>query len=230
MVLLSCSGTGCGIYAKLASGVARHNCPGCGPAKRPEVPTSFCRSDNRRSVYVALTAQVRQLSPDESKLSRPVHLRGQVTALSAWKDSFFFEDKTGGISVDRQDGGSALDPGDEVEITGETGPGLFAPVLISRQITRIGQQPLPPAPLRRFDELVGGQQDSQWVEVRGTVRSASIISSWGQQVLLLELDLGGAPSPPGCATFTSRTRNRWSMRKSRWAESVEPPSTSGGSL
>src|ERR1700761_1976240 len=134
---------------------------------------------------------VRSLTHAEAALTRPVHVRGQVTALSGWKDSFFVKDPTGGISVDRQDGGVTLTAGDLVEITGNSGPGLFAPVLISRSITRIGHKPLPPAPLRRFDELAGGQQDSQWVRIRGTVRSATITNSWGHQVLSLEVNSGG---------------------------------------
>jgi PAS domain S-box-containing protein len=134
---------------------------------------------------------IRLLSTAEAKLGRPIHIRGQVTVLSGWKDSFFVQDSTGGISVDRQEHGQALAPGDLVDILGMTGPGLFAPVILSKQIERVGHKALPAAPLRRFDELVGGQQDSQWMEVRGTVRSASTTNSWGQEILLLDLNLGG---------------------------------------
>src|SRR6201999_1225825 len=134
---------------------------------------------------------IRLLSTAEAKLGRPIHIRGQVTALSGWKDSFFVQDSTGGISVDRQELGPALAPGDLVDILGMTGPGLFAPVILSKQVQRVGHKALPAAPLRRFDELVGGQQDSQWMEVRGTVRSASTTNSWGQEILLLDLNLGG---------------------------------------
>src|ERR1700749_3922290 len=77
---------------------------------------------------------IRLLSTAEAKLGRPIHIRGQVTALSGWKDSFFVQDSTGGISVDRQELGPALAPGDLVDILGMTGPGLFAPVILSKQI------------------------------------------------------------------------------------------------
>jgi hypothetical protein len=53
MVLLSCSGTGGGIYAKLANGVARHNCARASP------PTIHRRYDllhvvNKRVIANAL--------------------------------------------------------------------------------------------------------------------------------------------------------------------------------
>ena len=40
-------------------------------------------------------------------------------------------------------------------------------------------------------ELAGGKEDSQWVAIRGIVRSESVQPSWGRSVLFLTIDIGG---------------------------------------
>jgi diguanylate cyclase (GGDEF)-like protein len=134
--------------------------------------------------------QVRGLPPAEAKLGHPVQVRGLVTNLSGWKSSFFFQDETSGISVDREDTLPEVRPGDEVVIDGLSAPGLFAPVIISRQVRVVGHRALPPAPLLRFDQIATGQEDGQRIAVRGVIRSASIAESWGRKVLFLNVDLG----------------------------------------
>jgi diguanylate cyclase (GGDEF)-like protein len=132
---------------------------------------------------------VRSLPPEQARRALPLHVRGIVTNLSGWKNSFFFQDDTAGISVDRRDT-TSVRPGDEVEIDGETAPGLFAPVIISNKVRVVGHRPLPPPPLLRFEEIANGQKDAQWIAVRGIIRSAKIEPSWGRQVLFLNIDLG----------------------------------------
>lgn len=132
---------------------------------------------------------VRALTSEEARLAQPVHVRGIVTNLSGWNSSFFFQDDTSGISVDRLDT-AEVHPGDEVEIDGQTAPGLFAPVIVSNNVRVVGHRPMPPAPLMRFDDIANGQKDAQWIAVRGIIRSAKIESSWGRQVLFLNIGLG----------------------------------------
>src|SRR6476661_6590371 len=88
---------------------------------------------------------VRVLPAAQAGLAQPVHVRGMVTNLSGWKNSFFFQDATSGISVDRHDA-TEVHPGDEVEIDGKSAPGLFAPVIISDQVRVVGHQALPAPP------------------------------------------------------------------------------------
>jgi len=133
---------------------------------------------------------VRTLTAAQAGLTQPVHVRGIVTNLSGWKNSFFFQDATSGISVDRLDAAD-VHPGDEVEIDGKSAPGLFAPVIISDQVRVVGHQALPAPPLLRFDEIAMGQKDAQWIAVRGIIRSANIAPSWGRPVLFLNIDVGG---------------------------------------
>jgi len=131
---------------------------------------------------------VRQTAP---QLPPPtVKVRGLITAFSGWNNSFFLQDNTGGISVDRQEN-TALRVGQKVEVTGTVRPGLFAPVILSERIEILGNQ-RPPLPLRKtYDQLSRGQFDSRWIEVSGVIHSAKIVSVGDRKVLNLDLHLSG---------------------------------------
>jgi diguanylate cyclase (GGDEF)-like protein len=115
-----------------------------------------------------------------------------VTDLSGYRNSFFFQDTTGGISVDRTDNADVL-VGDEVEITGTSGPGLFAPIIMASYVKVVGHRPPPPALRVNYGDLFGGAQDSQWVEMEGIVHSTRIAVEDGHIVLYLRLEIGGGP-------------------------------------
>jgi len=133
---------------------------------------------------------VRALTSDQARQARPVRLRGVVTVLSGWKSSFFFQDATAGISVDRSSDAPKVEAGQLVEIEGTTAPGLFAPLVNATRVTVLGKGKMPLARLAGFDELAHGKLDSQWIAIRGVVRSAIVRPSWGRRVLFLEVDIG----------------------------------------
>jgi len=134
--------------------------------------------------------EVRRLSPQAAELRKPVQLRGIVTDLSGYRNSFFFQDATGGISVDRTDNAN-VHTGDVVEITGTSGPGLFAPVVLASYVKVVGHGPPPPARRVNYGDLFGGAQDGQWVAMAGIVHSARIAEEDGHIVLWLSLEIGG---------------------------------------
>ena len=140
---------------------------------------------------ITSAAAIRLLSADEAGQGRQVRLRGVVTARSGWQSSFFVQDASAGISVNQADGASIPQAGQLVEIRGVTQPGQFAPSVTATSVTVVGSGAAPAARLFRYDQLNGGEQDSQWVAVRGIVRSAMVKQSWGHAVLLLELGMGG---------------------------------------
>lgn len=102
---------------------------------------------------------------------------------------FFVQDATAGIYVE----GSASPRyshllSQSVEVEGVTGPGKFAPVIRETKMRVLGQGALPRAQLFPFSELANGQQDSQWAQVRGIVRSAAIDrSSWREATLAMRV-------------------------------------------
>lgn len=137
--------------------------------------------------------QVRRLSAEEAARSLPVRIRGVVTGAVPAPD-FFVQDGTAGIFVE-----GSRNPafphhlGDLVEVEGVTGPGQFAPVVREQKSRVLGQGKLPHARLYSFSELADGQMDSQWVQVRGIVRSVSIDrTSWHEPALAMRVaSVGG---------------------------------------
>jgi len=136
-------------------------------------------------------AQVRRLSPDQAALGYPVRIRGDITDDVPAPD-YFVQDATAGIYVEGSHSPVFRHTlSDEVEIEGITGPGKFAPVIRERTVRVIGQGTLPQARLYTFSELANGQLDSQRVQVRGIVRSASIDrTSWHEVTLAMNVASG----------------------------------------
>lgn len=139
---------------------------------------------------VTTVGAVRELTPDQARAGQPVVLHGVVTTLSGWKNSFFFADKTAGISIDRTTQAPVTHQGDEVEVHGHTDAGLFAPLVIADSINVLGKAPLPAAKIYSAADLSGGDKDSQWIAVRGIIRTAEIKQVWGSQRLVLSVDVG----------------------------------------
>jgi signal transduction histidine kinase len=132
--------------------------------------------------------QIRGLKPDQAALGYPVLIRGVIT-MDAPAPDFFVQDATAGIYVE-----GSVSPkyshllSQFVEIEGVTGPGKFAPVIRETKLRVLTQGVLPKAQLFSFSELASGQQDSQWAQVRGIVRSAAIDrGSWQEPVLAMRV-------------------------------------------
>src|SRR5258708_25233664 len=136
--------------------------------------------------------QIRRLSPEQASLSYPVRVRGVIT-MDAPAPDFFVQDTTAGIYVE----GSVARRyshllGQLVEVEGVTGPGKFAPVIREIRLRVVGKGVLPKAQLFTFSELSNGQQDSQWAQVRGIVRSAAVDrSSWRETALAMHVAAEG---------------------------------------
>ena len=102
---------------------------------------------------------------------------------------FFIEDSTAGIFVE-----GSVSPkfshvlGQLVELDGVTGPGKFAPVIREGRLRVLGGGTLPKAQLFPFLQLSNGEQDSQWAQVRGIVRSAVVDrDSWREMTLAIRI-------------------------------------------
>ncbi len=143
------------------------------------------------SAPVPLTTvrQIHSLSAGEAAKQLQFRLQGVVTSLSPWPNWFFLEDRTGGISVHSETPTGAFD-GAEVEVTGTTLPGRFAPVAHALHVRVLGHGRMPPAPLFHYNELMGGAQDCKWLAVRGVVRSAKPELQRGTPVLALTIETG----------------------------------------
>jgi signal transduction histidine kinase/CheY-like chemotaxis protein len=119
-------------------------------------------------------AEIHKLKPDEAQLAHPVHLLGVVTYYDPLWNFLFFQDSTAGIFIDaRSIQGPRLDPGQMVEVEGQSAAGEFAPVVVRPRFHSVGTGPMPEPPSLPLQELFSGRQDSNWVEAEGIVQSAS---------------------------------------------------------
>jgi len=136
--------------------------------------------------------EIRKLTPEEAARGYPVRIRGVIICDVPAPD-FFVQDATAGIYVE---GDAAIRVPhvlkQVVEVVGITGPGKFAPVIREQSTRVLSSGSLPKARLYSFAELADGSRDSQWAQVRGIVRSASIDrSSWKETALALRVASGG---------------------------------------
>ncbi len=87
----------------------------------------------------------------------------------------FIQDDTAGIyfymNPALATGNLDLKAGKLVEIDGETSPGEYAPVVTVRQIKVLGKGTFPTAKPVSFEQVASGEEDSQFVEIHGIVRS-----------------------------------------------------------
>lgn len=115
--------------------------------------------------------EARELQPAQAEQRLPVVIRGVVT-YSDPKDlhGFFVQDDTAGIYV-WQSPAWAVKRGQLVEVTGTTGPGDFAPVIEGLSLKELGEAPLPKPMAASYTDLAGGPADSQFVEIRGVIRT-----------------------------------------------------------
>jgi len=119
----------------------------------------------------ATVEQVREITPEQANKHEAVRLRGVIT-FSDWNADrgLFLQDQTAGIYIGLSVEGD-LPVGEEVEVDGTISAGDFVPMVMARQIRRLGPQPLPEPHHVSYEQLATGKEDSQWVEVRGVVRS-----------------------------------------------------------
>src|SRR5215469_5302607 len=149
------------------------------------------RGQNSITNELSTAEQVRQLTSAQAALHYPVRLRGVVTFCDANNYYYFVQDQSAGIyfRLDSSAGGPPLGAGQSIEIQGEADPGEFAPVVMARNVQIFGSGTFPPARSVSFEQIASGQEDSQFVEVQGTVRAAQFDSTSG--FYLVDIATGG---------------------------------------
>lgn len=149
------------------------------------------RGENSVTNQLTTAEQVRQLTPAQAALHYPVRLRGVVTFCDANNYYYFVQDQSAGIyfRLDPSAGGPPLAAGQVIEIQGEADPGEFAPVVMARNVQILGAGTFPSAQSVSFEQIASGQDDSQFVEIEGTVRAAQFDTASG--FYLVDIATGG---------------------------------------
>jgi signal transduction histidine kinase/CheY-like chemotaxis protein len=131
---------------------------------------------------------IRHLTMEEASRHQRVHITGVVTYFDPAWAMLFVQDVTGGIYVDVHGHDDlTLSTGDLVEVKGAAAPGNFAPEIVRPVLAVIGRTEPPAARAVTMAQLLTGHEDSQYVEVNGTVRS---IARSAENHLLLDLASG----------------------------------------
>ena len=129
-------------------------------------------------------SEVRRLTAQEAERHIPVRLRGVVTFANDALFSRFVQDDTAGIYLDTSTNvPPPLTNGQFVEVEGFTGAGEFAPIVVPTRVKSLGPAPFPPAQSASIEELIGGQKDSQFIEVKGIVRSVRFERETGRSAI-----------------------------------------------
>ncbi len=131
-------------------------------------------------------AQIRSLATEQAARGLPVRLQAVVTYYDPASNEFFVHDSSGGIYVSL-DQPVSVAQGREIELTGVTAAGDFAPEVVKPRIRVLGPGVLPAPRKVSLDDMASGSEDSEWVESEGVVHSAAIES----QRLLLDVFAGG---------------------------------------
>ena len=125
---------------------------------------------------------------EQAERHYPVRLRGVITFFDQKipnKAYRFIQDDTAGIYfyIDPKIADQSLQPGQFVEIEGETGQGEFAPVMVAQHIHVLGQGKFPDAKPVSFEALASGQEDSQFVETHGIIHSVRLDAQTSYYIL-----------------------------------------------
>jgi signal transduction histidine kinase len=168
----------------------------------PAIVTPTMRNTNL--VTLTQVAQVRKLSPQEASRGYPVAIIGVVTFFDAGAYLHFVQDGTSGIYFDlsRAENTPPLHSGQKLEIQGFSGPGDYAPIVISQAIRVLKEsESFPEAENVTFRKLMSGNFDSSWVLLKGVVRNqwlttnSSTLALFAGDGLIKVVVPGEAPKP-----------------------------------
>jgi diguanylate cyclase (GGDEF)-like protein len=140
---------------------------------------------------------VHSLTPEEAARQYPVHLRAVATYYDPYIDSrhgaLFVNDATGSIFVAVPSRPILpISAGTQLDVTGVSGSGDYAPIVQRAQLKVLGQSRIPQeAPAVSMAQLLSPAEDGQWIEVEGLVHAVRLTP---ENVILDIATLGGQVS------------------------------------
>lgn len=124
-----------------------------------------------QSTLTSLPA-IHAISNAQAATHMPVEFEATVTYYRDYERTLFVQDGDTAIFV-LATTGLKLMPGDRVLVRGHMGPS-FRPIVVSREIRRLGHGSMPPAVMASYDDLIKARYDGRLVTVRAVVRSADV--------------------------------------------------------
>ena len=114
--------------------------------------------------------QAHQLTEAQAKQKYPIHFHAVVTYSTA--GDLFIQDSTDGIWISRPPDVTSPKVGQLLDLEGVTTQTDFAPDIAEPHWRVIGEAPMPPPRHPTYDQMASTSEDSKWVELEGTVRTA----------------------------------------------------------
>ncbi|KAA3617742.1 MAG: hypothetical protein D8M58_00700 [Calditrichaeota bacterium] len=128
---------------------------------------------------------IRALPTSEASKHPNVEIFGTITYST--ERYCFVQDKTAGIFMFVNNGDKPK-MGDRVKVTAKVYPGDFAPVLNETFIKVLGQGKMPTYPNTNHDKIFNGHEDSQWITVKGKIKSAKRDDFHQSIKMILDMD------------------------------------------
>jgi PAS domain S-box-containing protein len=133
---------------------------------------------------ITIVSELRRMPLNEINRGHPVRIRGTLTFHDPAEGDMFVHDGIEGIFVFVPKELKQIGPGSQVLIEGYSDPGEFAPSIRATRVTVLRDGRLPTARRCGHDELVGGREDCQWVEIEAVVRGTGH-GDQGEALLML---------------------------------------------
>jgi len=145
------------------------------PLLRENTPADTPSAPAHDLPVLTRVADVRHLTPAQADLGYPVRLRGVMTYADLhWTNILFLQDETSGIFVlNLSQDSLRVRAGQQVEVTGITSAGDFAPSIVRPAFRILGQGAMPAVVPASTEHLFTGVEDSQWTAVEGIVLAVS---------------------------------------------------------
>ncbi|MDQ2841843.1 MAG: ATP-binding protein [Acidobacteriota bacterium] len=141
--------------------------------------------------FISTAAQIHALRRDRALKHLPVRLHPVVTYFDPIAQSLFINDATGGIWMGWKQGYPRPSVGDLLDFEAET-DFTFAPDVRNAHWKVIGHAPMPRPRPASYEQMMSTSEDSQWVEVEGTVRQAEYLHrTLKEKVLWMDLAISG---------------------------------------
>ncbi|HET7346350.1 MAG TPA: EAL domain-containing protein [Acidobacteriaceae bacterium] len=112
---------------------------------------------------------VRQLRPARAAMALPVRVTGVATNVDPQWHQLYMQDATAGIYVKYSGDYPGLAAGKRITVSGLSGPGNFAPVIVAPLISILGTAPMPRPQDVTLEKAAAGMLDSQYVTIYGIV-------------------------------------------------------------
>jgi diguanylate cyclase (GGDEF)-like protein len=153
---------------------------------------AVARAQSQMPTVLTKAAEVHDLPAATAQMGVPVHLIATVTYYDPGEHTLFVADASGAVFVQTTHA-YPLHRGDLVQIDGVTGKSYRTVVAPDPKIAVLGRGVLPRVKMGspRYQDLMAGRWDSQFVMLRGVVRSAVVEQHAGGLVLELQVLLRG---------------------------------------